>query len=83
MLSSAGLSLLNKFSVLCGENVVIFTNNDSGYTTANYFAKYAEELFGVPKKNIKLLVDEMLPSLNLLKPFMNGYQLILSMAKQN
>ena len=30
-----------------------FANKD-----ANYFAKYAEELFGVPKKNIKLLVDE-------------------------
>lgn len=56
MLSSAGLSLLNKFSVLCGENVVIFTNNDSGYTTANYFAKYADNICLIDVRNKSSLV---------------------------
>ena len=44
MLSSSGLSLLNRFSVLAGENVVIFTNNDSGYDAANYFSRYAQNV---------------------------------------
>lgn len=44
MLSTAGLSLLNRFSVLAGEQVVIFTNNDSGHTAANYFAKYSQKV---------------------------------------
>ena len=51
MLATSGLSLLNRFSVLAGDSVVVFTNNDSGYTTANYFSNYANNVTLVDVRN--------------------------------
>ena len=44
MLASAGLALLNRYSILAGEYIVIFTNNDFAYEVANYLILYAKKV---------------------------------------